>query len=344
MEKARLVLELPRGEAGEKLRSYAERRGFHRFLLTSGKPLRSLEGREVVVRRGETLEFPGGGAQGKVCRVGRPSDLGQVVRSLSSSPLVLVEFEGDRVIPLENLIAMRQGSPERAKGALWVRARRAEDVPGLLGALEHGSDGAVLALRTPEDVDRLEVHMDHPQLGLAWRSAVVRRVVPGGIGERVAVDTTSLLRPDEGMLVGSQGAFLLFVVSEATGSRYTRPRPFRVNAGAVHSYILLSDGTTRYLSELEAGDQVVVARPRGEARSVRVGRLKIERRPFALVEVESSGHRYTLFAQEAETVRLWSQRGMRPVQELKEGDRLLGVALPTARHFGMAVHETIEER
>lgn len=33
-------------------------------------------------------------------------------------------------------------------------------------------------------------------------------------------------------------------------------RPFRVNAGPVHSYALLADGSTKYLSELAAGDQV----------------------------------------------------------------------------------------
>ncbi|CAM9935578.1 unnamed protein product, partial [Sphacelaria rigidula] len=33
-------------------------------------------------------------------------------------------------------------------------------------------------------------------------------------------------------------------------------RPFRVNAGPVHSYALLADGSTKYLAELTAGDQV----------------------------------------------------------------------------------------
>lgn len=33
-------------------------------------------------------------------------------------------------------------------------------------------------------------------------------------------------------------------------------RPFRINAGPVHSYTLLADGSTKYLAELEAGDQV----------------------------------------------------------------------------------------
>ena len=298
----------------------------------------------MVLRRGTTLVFPGGGADGEVLRVERPSDLPGVVRALSSRPLVLVVFSGERVIPLENLIAMRQSSPRVPEGALWVQAPSLETVPGMLGALEHGSDAAVLQVHSQEEIDSLERHLEHPRLELSWKVAEVRRIVPGGIGERVVVDTTSLLRPEEGLFVGSQGGFLLLVASEAEGSRYTRPRPFRVNAGAVHSYTLLADGTTRYLTELEAGDQVVVAPPRGRPRAVRVGRLKIERRPFALVETSLGGRRYTLFAQEAETVRLVTPRGPRPVQELHAKDRLLGVELPPARHFGMAVQETIEER
>lgn len=36
-------------------------------------------------------------------------------------------------------------------------------------------------------------------------------------------------------------------------------RPFRVNAGPVHSYALLADGRTKYLSELCAGDQARIS-------------------------------------------------------------------------------------
>jgi 3-dehydroquinate synthase II len=164
------------------------------------------------------------------------------------------------------------------------------------------------------------------------------------MGDRVIVDTTSLLQPEEGMLVGSAAALLLHVASEAVGSRYTRPRPFRVNAGAAHMYTLLANGDTRYLSELVAGDPVLVARPEGPVRAVRVGRIKIERRPLALVEVERAGRTFTAFLQEAETVRLTTTEGRIATTELRAGATVLAVSLPPARHLGMAVEETIEER
>ena len=64
-------------------------------------------------------------------------------------------------------------------------------------------------------------------------------------------------------------------------------RPFRVNAGAVHAYVLLPEGKTKYLSELKAGDEVLVVRHDGATSVAYVGRNKIERRPLMLVEAEA---------------------------------------------------------
>ncbi len=66
-----------------------------------------------------------------------------------------------------------------------------------------------------------------------------------GMGDRVCVDTCSLLGEDEGLLVGSAGQGLFLVLSEAAHSDYIESRPFRVNAGPVHSYCLCPGGKTR---------------------------------------------------------------------------------------------------
>ena len=60
------------------------------------------------------------------------------------------------------------------------------------------------------------------------------------------------------MLIGSRSNFLFLVHNESVGSSFTSPRPFRVNAGAVHCYTLGTDGTTKYLSEVETGTEVLV--------------------------------------------------------------------------------------
>ena len=193
-------------------------------------------------------------------------------------------------------------------------------------------------------MDAIERRLEHLPAALSWEKIPVRGVTPAGTGDRVIVDTTSLLQPDEGILVGSAAAFLFHVASEAVGSRYTRPRPFRVNAGAAHLYTLLSTGETRYLSELAPGDAILVCSPSGASRSVRVGRIKIERRPLLLVEGEFRNRRFTVFLQEAETVRLTTDIGPVAATDLKTGANVWGVSLPAGRHLGVAVEETIEER
>jgi 3-dehydroquinate synthase II len=106
----------------------------------------------------------------------------------------------------------------------------------------------------------------------------------------------------------------------------------------------LADGTTRYLSELSPGDPVLVAAPGGPTRSVRVGRIKIERRPLLMVTADDDGLARTIFVQEAETVRLSTDRGRIASTEIAPGARVHGIRLPAARHLGRAIEETIEER
>ncbi len=64
-------------------------------------------------------------------------------------------------------------------------------------------------------------------------------VKDGGIGDRVCIDTCSLMTPGEGMLIGNQSGGLFLIQSEAEESPYVASRPFRVNAGAVHEYVLV---------------------------------------------------------------------------------------------------------
>lgn len=68
---------------------------------------------------------------------------------------------------------------------------------------------------------------------LALSEAVITRVTPVGMADRVCVDLASMLAPGEGMLVGSFSRALFLVHSECMESAYINSRPFRVNAGAV---------------------------------------------------------------------------------------------------------------
>jgi 3-dehydroquinate synthase II len=136
------------------------------------------------------------------------------------------------------------------------------------------------------------------------------------------------------------------VHNESIGSSFTSPRPFRVNAGAIHCYTLTPDGKTKYLSELEAGAEILTVNTGGVSRRVTVGRSKIETRPLKMIKGETGGEVGTVILQNAETIRLVKSTGaIVSVTELKIGDKILGSAKQgSGRHFGMEVDEYLVEK
>ncbi|MGC2289884.1 MAG: 3-dehydroquinate synthase II [Thermoplasmata archaeon] len=339
-----IALAAPEPEVNSAIVARARRRGFRRFCSVEETPphagpnetwYHSTPDGFLPTAEGEAAA----GGFVRLYRVRDPKELEPVVGALGRGEVCAVRWGAERVIPLETLVAAR-----RVRGTLWVVTAETSEIPAFLGALEHGADSIVVEVSTPEVLDELERRLEHPAVELQWERVPIRSVAPAGTGDRVIVDTTSLLQPDEGILVGSAAAFLFHVASEAIGSRYTRPRPFRVNAGAAHLYTLLATGETRYLSELSAGDAILVCSPAGTARSVRVGRIKIERRPMVLVAAEVRARAFTVFLQEAETVRLSTDSGRIATTELRPGALAWGVPLAPGRHLGVAVEETIEER
>jgi len=254
---------------------------------------------------------------------------------------VIVETGDWKIIPLENLVAEMHSLNTK----LYAAVSDVEEIPTMLSILELGVDGVVIATGRIEDVKRALRYLSAAE-ELKLTSAKVVDVKSVGVGDRACVDTAFLLKPGEGLLVGSQSNILFLVHNESSGSKFTSPRPFRVNAGSVHSYILLSNGRTKYLSELESGDEVLVVDCDGRARVAVVGRVKIERRPLILVKVECDGLSGSVLLQNAETIPLVSRDGKPiPVTELKKGDEVVvklgGVS---GRHFGISVDEFIIEK
>jgi 3-dehydroquinate synthase II len=149
----------------------------------------------------------------------------------------------------------------------------------------------------------------------------------------------------EGILAGCQSNGLFLVQAEVYESPYVETRPFRVNAGPVSLYTLSSLSKTRYLSELKAGDEILIVNRQGRVRSTHVGRVKIERRPLLLIEAEYEGKRVKTIVQNAETIRLVTKKGSKSVAELKTGDEILAYVTEGGRHFGTLVkEETVIER
>jgi len=162
----------------------------------------------------------------------------------------------------------------------------------------------------------------------------------------VCIDTCSHFDEDEGMLVGSYAHGFILCCSETHPLPYMPTRPFRINAGALHSYVLGQDNRTRYLSELGAGSAVLAVGADGRTRRIVVGRIKLESRPLLSIRASApDGVRVNLIVQDDWHVRVLGSGGVvLNVTELKPGDELLGYVATDKRHVGWPVGEFCVEK
>jgi len=256
---------------------------------------------------------------------------------LAREKTVIVRTSDWTVIPLENLVAQADGiiavvsSSQEAKTAVQI--------------LEKGVKGVLLR---SDDINEIKKTARLLKQGIEkyeLSEAEITNVRQLGMGDRVCIDTCTNMRKGQGMLIGNTGGAMFLVHSESIDNPYVAARPFRVNAGAVHAYALASGGKTKYLSEIKAGDEMLIVNYDGAAECAVVGRAKVERRPLILVEATGKNGPVSLVLQNAETIRLVRPDGD-PVSvvELKKGDRVLAYFEGYARHFGMKIEESIQEK
>ncbi|MEO9329212.1 3-dehydroquinate synthase II family protein [Gordonia aurantiaca] len=263
----------------------------------------------------------------------------EVVREVGWTTLT---FTDPTKIPLEIVIAAAENTGNR----IVTTVEDIEDAEIVKLVLEHGSDGLLLAPRNADDVLKL-AEIVRPQADrMELTEVVVSKVEHIGMGDRACIDTCSLLEKDEGCLIGSFSTGMFLSCSETHPLPYMPTRPFRWNAGAVHSYVLGPENRTRYVSELQAGMPVLAVRTDGSVREVRIGRVKIEKRPLISINaVAPNGRTMNLIAQDDWHVRLLGPGGsVNNVTELQPGDKLLAYVPSEARHVGLPITEFCDER
>ncbi len=246
------------------------------------------------------------------------------------------------VIPLENIIADLQKEDVKIIAAV----NDAHEAKVAIETLEIGTDGVIFEARGFNQIKDIAKMIDNlSNVKYDLKEATITNIKPLGSGDRVCLDTTDMMKPGEGMLVGSYSKSLFLVHSESLESEYVASRPFRVNAGPVQAYVMVPGNKTRYLSELKAGDEVLIVNTKGETRTAYVGRSKIERRPLILVEAEYEGTIIRTLLQNAETIRIVDKNNNPiSVAELEVGDKVKVYIESNARHFGIAIDETIIEQ
>ena len=273
---------------------------------------------------------------GRWFKVSSNKDIENILDSAKKGlDFVVIEVKDWKIIPLENIIAKLH----RLHTKIFAIAGNPKEVRKMFSILDVGVDAVIFSTGSMNEVREALVYLGSKSFDLS--TAKIIDIQEVGDGERVCVDTASMLNKGEGMLIGSRANFLFLVHNESVGSSFTSPRPFRVNAGAVHCYTLSPDGTTKYLSELETGVEVLVLDIKGKARRATIGRCKIEKRPMLMIKAKVGEEVGGIIAQDAETIRLVKSNGqLVSVTHLKKGDSVLVHSKPaTGRHFGMEVSD-----
>lgn len=259
---------------------------------------------------------------------------------------ITILFKDPTNIPLELVIASLQNT----KTILLKEIKDpndSDDAIVCLNVMEYGSEGVIFSPNDHEILSDFSNRLDareHKPLPL--QVGTITKSEPVGMGYRACIDTATLFDDDEGMIVGStsQGGFLC--CPEVYFLPYMELRPFRINAGAVHSYVYNVDNLTDYMSELKSGSTVMLVNSKGRVRTVPVGRMKIEQRPLRLIEAEfPSGEVISILMQDDWHVRIFSDEA-KPlnISDLKAGDKVLGHFTDVGRHVGIKIDEDIIEK
>ncbi|MCL1977348.1 MAG: 3-dehydroquinate synthase II [Candidatus Bathyarchaeota archaeon] len=299
---------------------------------------------ESIVLSPSVENFENLDVQGKILRIcisDKATENLIVKAAEKGASYLLISTVNWRVIPLENLIARIKG-----KSKLIAEVTNSEEAKVALETLELGTDGVLLRTSNLDEILKTVAIVKPEALKLEMVIAKIVSTKPIGNGARVCVDTCDLMSQGEGMLVGSQSAGLFLVEAEVNENPYVASRPFRVNAGSLSMYTLGDLQTTRYLQEFKAGDEVVIVNREGKTHKANVGRIKIEIRPLILIEAQIENKLIKTILQNAETIRVVTPKGSKPVTELKPDDEVMvHLAAKGGRHFGVSVpDETVIEK
>jgi 3-amino-4-hydroxybenzoic acid synthase len=267
------------------------------------------------------------------------------IQSGSGHAYLIIRFRDPTNIPLELVIASLQAT-ETVLVKEIDAAGDVYDAVVTLGVMEVGADGVLFSPQTHAEYDSLASQLAARRSAkVALEPATVIRSEPIGMGYRSCIDLATIFSPTEGMLVGSTSQGAILCCPEVFFLPYMELRPFRVNAGAVHSYVYNLDDRTDYMTELRAGSPVMVVGKDGAVRRAAVGRMKTEVRPLRLIEIEfAGGERANVIMQDDWHVRVFSADALPlNITDLKAGDKVLGHVAKPGRHVWISVDEHIVE-
>ena len=275
-------------------------------------------------------------------RISSQEDMNNAWQTGIEHNYLVLEFTDSTNIPLELILARTQNRST----AIIKKVDTLENAIIAFGVMEKGSDGVLISTEKMDEVIEVDKYMTQERITkMKLVNAKVLEVKHIGMGERACIDTVNLLKQNEGIIVGSTSRGGILISSETHYLPYMDLRPFRVNAGAIHSYVWGSDDMTPYISDLKAGTKLLCVDTEGNAREVVVGRVKIEVRPLLMIRAEAEGLPINVIVQDDWHIRIFGSKGeVRNASEIKAGDELLGYVCQPGRHVGIKIDENLIER
>jgi 3-dehydroquinate synthase II/3-amino-4-hydroxybenzoic acid synthase len=255
---------------------------------------------------------------------------------------LLVEFKDPTNIPLELILARMQNR----KTSVLKKVYSLEQTKIAFGVMGNGSDGVLLETENINEIIEVDNFMNKRKMTkLNLVNAKVTEVRHLGMGKRVCVDTIDKMSQKEGMIVGSTSNGGVLISSETHFLPYMDLRPFRVNAGALHSYVWGPDNMSPYLSDLRAGSKLLCVDTDGNAREIVVGRVKMETRPLLMICAEAEGQTINCIVQDDWHIRIFGAKGeVLNASEIKIGNELAAYVCASGRHVGIKIDEDLYEK
>ena len=153
----------------------------------------------------------GGDSIGRRFKVLSNQDIDDIMTAAEMGlDFVIVEVDDWRIIPLENIIAKLHKINTR----ILAIARTPSEVRKMFSILDVGVDGVIFSTSSIDEVREATVYLGNKSFEMS--PAEITEIREVGDGERVCVDTASILHIGEGMLVGSRSNFLFLVHNACT--------------------------------------------------------------------------------------------------------------------------------
>lgn len=296
-----------------------------------------ISGEKVVLNKAKEY----GNKVGLYCVISDASTLNCVCNEAEEYDYILLQFNDETNIPLELVMAKMQNKPPLVLKYVETMSEAAV----ALHVMEKGSDGIILSSIQIDEVTKVSSYIERDQHNrLQLVLAEVINVKHIEMGYRACIDTTSILGKDEGLIIGSTSSGGILVSSETHYLPYMETRPFRVNAGAVHSYLFNGSEETFYLTELRSGFSINVVDVEGNTRIVSIGRVKIEQRPLLKIEAKIGKDEINTIVQDDWHIRIFGEnRTVLNASSVKCGDKVLAYVCSSGRHVGIKIDENIIE-